>query len=162
MSSPSQLEGLQKRCNCFLVHSFRCVDVSDEPESTRLVRGRVQTWKTFVLPLLKARVDCGLNQYFRLGQSMADIIFSTADQHCLESYDPPPARVTLRRDRTTREIRWFIAYSHWHIAFSEAERKSLVNATSALPILKSHLADLWRETCPNETLPEPLATSQLS
>jgi hypothetical protein len=113
-------------------------------------------WKAFILPLLRSCVDAGIDQYFRVGQSMSDIIFSNTEQHGLENYEPPPPRVTLRFDRAKRQ--WFIAWSYRFLISGEPDRKDPVNAENAFSVLKSYLADLWRETRPNETVPVPFAT----
>ena len=115
-------------------------------------------WKAFILPLVRSCVDVGLDQYFRVGQSMSDIIFSTAEQHGLEKYNPPLPRVTLTFDRAKQQ--WFVAWSYRFLLSVEPDRKDPVNAENVFPVLKSYLADLWRETRPNEALPAPLATSE--
>lgn len=110
----------------------------------------------FVLPILQACVDAGLDQYFRVGQSMAHIIFSTAEEHGLERYNPPPPRITLLHERPSDE--WFIAWSRRNLIVrpDAAERKTKINAEDAFPVLKSYLTDLWRETRSGDPLPAPL------
>lgn len=109
------------------------------------------SWKSFALPLLKACMDEGLDQYFRAGQSLVHLIFSTAEEHGLEKYYPPPPRVTAKFDGA----KWFIAWSYQNLHFSEADREDPVDSETAFAILKLYLADLWRETRPNESLPSP-------
>ena len=103
-------------------------------------------------------MDAGLDKYFRVGQSMTHIVFSTAEQHGLEQYNPPPPRITLLHERPSDE--WFIAWSHLNLIVrpEAAERKTKINAENAVPVLKSYLTDLWRETRPDDALPPPLAT----
>jgi hypothetical protein len=110
----------------------------------------------FVTPVLSACVCAGLNEYFRVGQSMSHIIFSTADDHGLEKYNPPPPRVTLLHDRKINQ--WFIAWSHLNlIVRPEAmERQDCVTSETVLLTLKSYLADLWRETQNGKPLPPAL------
>ena len=112
------------------------------------------SWKAFVLPLLRACVEAGLDKPFRAGQSMTDITLSTAEQHGLERYDPPPPRVTLRADKARQQ--WYIAWSHRNLYFSEPDRRTDITSENAFPILKSYLEDLWRDTKPNESLPVSL------
>jgi hypothetical protein len=110
----------------------------------------------FVVPILQTCVDVGLDKYFRVGQSMTHIIFSTAERHGLERYDPPPPRITLLHERPTDE--WFIAWSRTNLIVKPeaAERRTKINAQNAIPVLKAYLIDLWRETHPEDALPQPL------
>ena len=86
---------------------------------------------------------------------MSHIIFSTAENHGLEKYNPSPPRVTLFHDRKTNQ--WFIAWSHLNLARPEAvERQNSVTSETVVPTLKSYLADLWRETQHGKPLPAAL------
>jgi len=122
--------------------------------------GRHPNWisfSAFVSPLLQACVEAGLDRYFRAGQSMSHIIFSTAEEHRLEKYDPPP-RVTLRFDAANQQ--WLIAWSYKNLHFSKADREAPANSETAFAVLKAYLTDLWRETRLDESLPVPLADTQ--
>ena len=114
------------------------------------------SWKGFVLPLLRTGIDAGLDQYFRVGQSMTHIIFSTTEEHRLEKYNPSPLRITIRSEDNGQ--RWYIARSYKNIWSSKPDEEAPIDSTTAFPVLKSYLVDLWRETHPNKALPEPLAS----
>jgi hypothetical protein len=113
-------------------------------------------WKAFVLPLLQACIDNGLDQYFRVGQSMSHIIFSTTEDHRLERYNPDPVRITIRSEGKGQN--WYVARSSKNIWFCDPDKEISIDSTTAFPVLKSYLADLWRETRPSEPLPEPLVS----
>ncbi len=109
----------------------------------------------FVIPVLSACVRAGLNEYFRIGQSMSKIIFSTAEEHGLEKYDPLPPRVSLRYD--WEQNQWFIALSHLDLSGElEVARQDCVTSGTVLITLKAHLTVLWRETHEGEPLPAAL------
>jgi len=112
-------------------------------------------WKLFVRAVVQAGTSAGLNKFFRAGQSMQHIIFSTCERNGLENYTPAPPRVTLGRDHNGE---MFIAWSHSNIWFSEPERKDLVTPQTVLSVLRTYLVDLWRETRPTE--PFPLAADK--
>src|SRR5580698_11617896 len=109
-------------------------------------------YKVFLRRIFQLGARDGLCYYFRAGQSMHHIIFSTCERHRLESYDPPPLRITLLR----REAEWFVAASYANLYFHEPIKKTAVTSEDVWPILKSYLNDLWRETRPEERLPKPL------
>lgn len=110
----------------------------------------------FVVPVLQACVRAGINEYFRVGQSMSHIIFSTAEEHGLERYSPPPPGVTLLHDR--KKNQWFIASSHLNLLVrpDALERQDCVTSETVLLTLRSYLADLWRETQQGKPLPAAL------
>lgn len=111
-------------------------------------------WKAFILPLLRKCIATGLDQYFRVGQSMSHIIISTTEEHRLEQYKPSPLRITIRSE--DKGVSWFIARSHGNLWFSKPEREEPVDSQTAFAVLKSSLTELWTETRPREALPEPL------
>ena len=116
-----------------------------------------QDWapfKAFVLPLLNGGIEAGLDEYFRVGQSMSHIIFSTAEEHNLEKYEPSPLRITIRPEDNPK--RWYVARSYTNLWFSTPEKETSVDSETAFPVLKQYLTDLWRETRPGESLPQPL------
>ena len=91
----------------------------------------------FAMPVLHACVRAGLNEYFRVGQSMSHIIFSTAEDHRLEKYSPPPPRVTLLHDR--KKNQWLIVWSHLNLLVrpEAMERQDCVTSETVLLTLKS-------------------------
>jgi hypothetical protein len=101
-------------------------------------------YKDFARPVIKAVIYAGLHHHFRAGFSMSHIIISTADRR-LELYEPRQPHVTLRFEGEKQ-----VAWSHANLHFHAAERFQPVNAENVFVTLKSFLADLWRETRPNE------------
>ena len=106
-------------------------------------------WKKFVRALLTAGVEDGLDKYFRAGQSMHHIIFSTCERHGLEQYDPQPPRVTLGRD----EGGYFLAFSTRNLWFFPPDRKNAITSENALSMLRSYLLALWGESRPSDPPP---------
>ena len=100
-------------------------------------------------PVLEACIEAGLDQYFRAGQSMQHIIFSTCERHGLENFNPEPPRVTLGHGKAGM----FVAWSHYNIWFSTPERETSVTADNVVSALRSYLAELWRETRTEDPLP---------
>jgi len=113
-------------------------------------------WKLFMGSLLRACIDTGLDQHFRAGQSMSQIVISTAKEHGLEKYNPPPPRITLGWNKTEGERQYFVAYSHSNLFFSAPETLTVVNSEGAFTVLRSYMTQLWRETQPAEALPRAL------
>jgi hypothetical protein len=83
--------------------------------------------------------------------SVGHIIFSTCERNGLEDFTPTPPRITLGQD-INREM--FIVRSYSNIWFNEPERKDFVTPETAFSVLRTYLADQWRETRPAE--PSPL------
>ncbi len=111
-------------------------------------------WKPFVKRVLQCGIDAGWDKHFRAGQAFDQILFSTCEQHGFERFSPPPARVTLAR----YQGQYSVAYSHIDVRNSPAERRDFVTSTTVLPVLRSYLVALWRETRPTEPEPELNAT----
>jgi hypothetical protein len=107
-------------------------------------------WKAFVRPVIEACIEAGLHQYFRAGQSMQHIIFSTSERHGLEEIIPSPPRVTFGRRASER---MFVAWSHSNLWFHDPEREDAVTSENAVSVLRRYLADLWRETRPADSVP---------
>ncbi len=132
-----------------------------------IIQGNLQSWRDleeFVESLNTAQLlayrelaqsllrDCvalRLDRYFRAGQSMWDLIFSTAEQHGLENIDPPPPRVTFG----LRQEGAFVATSDCNLWFNEADRLDDVTSGTAFSVLKLHLKLLWDTTRFDESNP---------
>ena len=112
------------------------------------------SWAAFLLPVLRACVNEGLDHYFRVGQSMSHIIFSTTERHGLEHYDPPPPRISLLQDPDKQQ--WTVAWSYRNLWFSKPDRQDVITSDNAFSTLKRYLADLWRETSPGQAIPAAL------
>jgi hypothetical protein len=111
-------------------------------------------WKSRVLTVLRAGVRDGLDSYFRAGESMNYLMFSTVDKHGLEDIEPRPLHVTLGVDADNR---LFVAVSQHSLHFNKAERQDVVTDETALSVLKTYLRDLWQRTKPNEPVPPAVA-----
>ena len=109
-----------------------------------------RAWKAFIRSVIEAGIEAGLDQYFRAGQSMQHIIFSTCERHGLEQISPAPSRVTLGEHESAR---MFVASSHKNLWFHGPEREDAVTSDNAVSVLRSYLADLWRETRPLDPVP---------
>ena len=107
-------------------------------------------WKIFVSSVLRYGIDSGLDQYFRAGQSMQHIIFSTAVHHGLESIDPVPPRVTIAFDK---QMRVYMAWSRSNLWFNEPDRKVFLTGSNAQGTLRIYLGSLWDETRPSQKNP---------
>ena len=111
----------------------------------------LRDWKpSFMRRVIHFGIEAGWNKYFRIGQALDQIIFSTCEQHGLERYSPPPARVTVAKHRGE----YSIAYSHEDVRDAQAERRDVVTYATVLPVLRSYLIELWQETRPGEPGPE--------
>jgi hypothetical protein len=90
-----------------------------------------------------------LNQAFRVGQSMHDIIFSTLDHHGLR--DEPRVTFTIM----PKEGLVKIAYSYSHVDFgpSAPVSEEICPASDVTPALVNYLMRLWIETKPSERIP---------
>jgi len=113
-------------------------------------------WKMFMGSLLRTCIDAGLDQHFRAGQSVSQIIISTAKEHGLEQYDPPPPRITLGWNKSEGDVQYFVAYSHSNLWFGAPESVTPVSNESAFSVLRSYMTQLWHETRASEALPQAL------
>src|SRR5581483_9136323 len=106
-----------------------------------------------VRKVVTALEEQGLVAYFRIGQSMHQIIFSTLDHHRLQS-EP---RVTLEFNQEDQNAR--VAYSSAHLHFSEPISEQRVPRDAALPTTLGYLLRLWMETKPATPIPAALASA---
>lgn len=116
--------------------------------------GQWQEWKSRVLAILRAGVRDGLDSYFRAGESMNYLMFSTAEKHGLEDIEPRPPYVTLGIDANNQ---LFVAVSQYSLHFNAPERRDIVTDETALPVLKAYLRTLWQRTRPNDPIPSVVA-----
>src|ERR1700690_725132 len=108
-------------------------------------------WAQFLLPLLRHCVELGLDHYFRAGQSVTDIIISTAESHGLEKYTRPLPRITIRFDWDRGQL--IIAWSYPGLVAAPPDHVNVVESETAFPVLRSYLVDLWMETHPEVQIP---------
>src|SRR5579884_1605360 len=113
-------------------------------------------WKAFMGPLLRTCIDAGLDGYFRAGQSVSQIVISTAKEHGFEKCNPSPPRITLGWNKIEGNRQYFVAYSHSNLFNSAPESLTVIDSESAFSVLRSYMAQLWRETEATEALPRAL------
>ena len=102
--------------------------------------------------VVSALQNRGLAEHFRVGQSMHQIIFSTADRHGL-STEP---RVTLEFYPKEQQVR--VAYSHANIGFNEPDSEERIDVPSATSCALRYLQHLWSETRSDIQIPDALKT----
>lgn len=102
-------------------------------------------WKNVARRFLVSSVDVGLNRYFRAGQSMFDLVFSTLDHHGLVD-EPRVIVVFLPPDRVR------LAFFRERIS---AEAEYTLDFDAALPTFRRFLNQLWASTMP-EAIPSEL------
>jgi hypothetical protein len=125
------------------LHVLRFVDKFPDDETWR-------EWKAFMHDVIEVGIETGLDRYYRAGQSMQHIIFSTCERHGLEDFSPAPPRVTLGRRKSGG---MFVALSHNNLWFHDPEREDAVTSDNVESILRCYLADLWCETRPVDPVP---------
>jgi hypothetical protein len=104
-------------------------------------------WKPMARELVSDLERRGLIPYFRIGQSMHHIIFSTADHHGLTE-EP---RVTLEFHPNDRSVR--IAYSRSNLYFNQPLADECVPFAAVIPRTLGYLQRLWKETNPSASIP---------
>jgi hypothetical protein len=107
-------------------------------------------WKPMVRHVVSGLEARGLAAFFRIGQSMHHIIFSTLDHHRLTS-EP---RVTLEFHPKEQTVR--VAYSCANLYFNEPLSEESVPVVAAVPSTLSYLRRLWSETRPSIPIPDAL------
>lgn len=112
-------------------------------------------WKRNVLALLEAAMAEGLDNYFRAGQSMQHIIFSTAERHGIEDIEPQPPRVTIGFNK---DMSLFVAWSDLNIWFNDPTHRDPLDSKVGFTTLKHYLAELWSKTRDSQPLPPSLAS----
>jgi hypothetical protein len=110
--------------------------------------------KQTIRPIIRSAIEFGWDNYFRAGQSVWHLIFSTAEKHGLEHIQPPPPRVTMGY----KEGRFFVAMSRSNLWSTEPEQIDFVSSENALVVFQSYLSSLWNATRPSEQLPDALAS----
>ncbi len=93
-----------------------------------------KSWNDFMRYAIQTASDDGLNRYFRVGQSMQQMVFSTCDRHGLESFNPEPPRVTLVRGKNGM----FVVISRSNLWFSTPDRQTPVAEDNVVSVLRSY------------------------
>ena len=107
-------------------------------------------WEPMVRKVVVELEKHGLSEFFRIGQGMHQIIFSTLDQHVLES-EP---RVTLEFSPKEQTMR--VAYSYALLYFHEPLSEETVSIDLATQSTINYLRRLWIETKPEIQIPDAL------
>ncbi|HEY3898040.1 MAG TPA: hypothetical protein VGM54_05465 [Chthoniobacter sp.] len=105
-------------------------------------------WKELVRKFLRAGVEAHLHRYFRAGQSMHHVVFSTLDHHGLR-LEP---RVTVEF-HPPAELR--IAYGTGNLSFHTPESEYLLPFDAGFATFHRLLHELWLATVP-EPIPEEI------
>jgi hypothetical protein len=131
----------------------------DNPESWEHIRVFIEEfpddaywseWKPMARNVVSSLQSCGLVTFFRIGQSMHHIIFSTLDHHRLAS-EP---RVTLEFHPKEQTVR--VAYSCSNLYFGEPLSQETLTISAAVPGILGYLRRLWSETEPGTPIPDAL------
>ncbi len=110
-------------------------------------------WKPIVENVVSQLEARGLAPFFRVGQSMHHVIFSTLDHHQL--VEEP--RVTLAIEPEEKRVR--VAYSTANLWFQPAIAEQRADVSASVPIVLAYLRRLWLDTKPTVPLPSPLAAT---
>lgn len=105
-------------------------------------------WKALARRLICAGIAAGLNRYFRAGQSMHHIVFSTLDHHGLR--DEPHVTIELHPPSELR-----IAYGTTNLWFRTPELEYSLSFDDAFATFRRFLHQLWTATVP-EPIPEEI------
>lgn len=105
-------------------------------------------WKVLAKKFLDECISLGLNGYFRAGQSMHHLVFSTLDQHGLR--DEPRVTVDLHPETQLR-----IAFGRGNIHFASPELEYLLPYDTGFPTFRRFMNQLWTATMP-EAIPGDL------
>lgn len=110
-------------------------------------------WKPIAEGVISNLESHGLATFFRVGQSMHHIIFSTLDHHNL--VDEP--RVTIEFQAMEKLVH--VAYSTSNLYFQPPVLEQCVEVPNAVSTVFAYLRRLWLEAKPNLPLPSPLAVT---
>jgi hypothetical protein len=105
-------------------------------------------WKILVRRFLQAGTAAGLNRYFRAGQSMHHIVFSTLDHHGLR--DEPRVTIEFHPPSDLR-----IAYGTTNLWFCKPELEYTLPFDDGFATFRRFLHQLWTATVP-EPIPEDI------
>ncbi len=112
-------------------------------------------WQNMVRTVVSNLENLGLGEFFRVGQGMHQIIFSTLDHHMLAS-EP---RVTLEFSLNEQTVR--IAYGNANLYFHESLSEEAVPIDFATQTTINYLRRLWIETKPETPIPDVLKAPRL-
>jgi len=105
-------------------------------------------WKKLARKFIREGISLGLNQYFRAGQGMHHLLFSTLDHHGL--LDEPRVTVVFHPEDELR-----IIYSKTNLHFHTNELECLLPYAEGFSAFKKNLSQLWTATV-SEPLPDEL------